>query len=180
MTKALHKVQKHISKKKGGKVTALHENSRDAKRLRQASAREEKLGKLVTATVRANQLYIDRIAWFQDRLDDDRSELGSSVGLQHCVERFINRHQEELEHLKAERRPGRPPSKQEERLQHRRDEEGKEIQSGFWAPDLANEQCIQNLKKWNGQWHALNTLTFVRITQDGQVKPSSFPPKSQS
>lgn len=180
MTKALHKVQKHISKKKGGKITALHENSRDAKRLRQASAREEKLGKLVAATVRANQFYIDRIAWFQDHLDKDQNDLGSYVALQHYIEMFIDRHQEELEHLKAERRPGRPPSKQEERLQHRRDEEAKEFQSGIWVPDLANQQCIQSLKKWNGQWNALNTLTFVRVTSDGQVTSSTFPPKAQS
>lgn len=57
MAKALNKVHKQISKKKGGKLGALHENSRDAKRLRRAGAREEKLARLLTAASRANQLY---------------------------------------------------------------------------------------------------------------------------
>ena len=57
MARALSKVQKQISKKRGGKPTALHENSRDAKRLRRAGAREEKLARLMDAAVKANQVY---------------------------------------------------------------------------------------------------------------------------
>lgn len=38
----LQKVQKHISKKRGA-VGAMHENSRDAQRLRRAGARDERL-----------------------------------------------------------------------------------------------------------------------------------------
>jgi hypothetical protein len=57
MAKALHKVQKQISKKRGGKPTSLHENSRDSQRLRTAGAREDKLAKLLAAATRANQAY---------------------------------------------------------------------------------------------------------------------------
>ena len=57
MARSLNKVQKQISKKRGGKPNALHENSRDARRLRQAGAREEKLARLLNAATRANQLY---------------------------------------------------------------------------------------------------------------------------
>jgi translation machinery-associated protein 16 len=57
MAKALYKVQKQISKKRVGKGSALHVNSRDAQRLRAAGAREDKLSKLVTAANRANQSY---------------------------------------------------------------------------------------------------------------------------
>ena len=57
MAKALHKVQKQISKKRGGKPTSLHENSRDSQRLRAAGAREDKLAKLLAAATRANQTY---------------------------------------------------------------------------------------------------------------------------
>jgi len=38
----LQKVQKHISKKRGA-IGAMHENSRDAQRLRRAGARDERL-----------------------------------------------------------------------------------------------------------------------------------------
>lgn len=61
MAKALHKVQKQISKKRGGKPTSLHENSRDSQRLRAAGAREDKLAKLLAAATKANQVYGQRI-----------------------------------------------------------------------------------------------------------------------
>ena len=64
MAKALHKVQKQISRKRGGKPTSLHENSRDSRRLRTAGAREDKLAKLVAAATKANQVYGQRIVHF--------------------------------------------------------------------------------------------------------------------
>ena len=57
MARALHKVQKQLSKKRGGKLNSLHENSRDSQRLRRAGAREDKIAKLVAAASRANQTY---------------------------------------------------------------------------------------------------------------------------
>jgi translation machinery-associated protein 16 len=63
MVKALHKVQKQISKKRGGKPTSLHENSRDSLRLRAAGAREDKLAKLLAAATRANQIYGQSITY---------------------------------------------------------------------------------------------------------------------
>ena len=57
MPRSLSKVQKHVSKKRGGKPNALHENSRDAQRLRRAGAREDKLTKILNAATRSNQNY---------------------------------------------------------------------------------------------------------------------------
>lgn len=57
MARSLSKVQKKISKKRGGRPTALHENSRDAQRLRAAGAREDKMSKLLSAAHKANQTY---------------------------------------------------------------------------------------------------------------------------
>ena len=56
MPKSLSKIQKKLSKKKGG-IGSLHENSRDAQRLRRAGARSEKLERLATARVKANETY---------------------------------------------------------------------------------------------------------------------------
>lgn len=58
MPRALAKVYKQISKKRGGsKGDALHEKSRDAKRLRRASGREDKLARTTATTVKARQAY---------------------------------------------------------------------------------------------------------------------------
>ena len=54
MPKNLAKVQKKIAKKKGNS-NSLHENSRDAQKLRRAGARSEKLDKLAAARAKAKQ-----------------------------------------------------------------------------------------------------------------------------
>lgn len=68
-------------------MNSLHENSRDAKRLRAAGAREEKLHRIMDAALKSNQIYgtcrwmlqtrhslttmckVDRIAWFKSALE---------------------------------------------------------------------------------------------------------------
>lgn len=179
MPRALHKVQKHISKKRGGKPTSLHQNSRDAQRLRSASAREEKLTKLLDAATRANQVYVDRVSWYRSALEGSAGPL-SEDELHVLTQSFVAREDEELEEAKAERRPGRPPSKVEERISDRKDAEEREHKSGFWIPDLRNQEGREKLEKWSGDWAGLNTLTFIRITKDGGVRASSFPPKGLS
>lgn len=54
MAKSLAKVQKKVAKKKGNS-NSLHENSRDAQKLRRAGARSEKLDRLAAARAKANQ-----------------------------------------------------------------------------------------------------------------------------
>lgn len=89
MPKTLQKVHKHISKKRGV-VEALHENSRDAKRLRRANARDDRVARVHTNLSRGRQSYgklcsfyarfqdftdfrvlVDRIAYFQDNIPED-------------------------------------------------------------------------------------------------------------
>jgi translation machinery-associated protein 16 len=55
--KALSKVHKQISKKRGSKLDSLHENSRDAKRLRRASARDDKLSRAASTMMKGRQSY---------------------------------------------------------------------------------------------------------------------------
>jgi hypothetical protein len=52
--KALHKVQKHIIKKKG-RNASIHEHSRDSKRLQRASGRQDKIAKVVSARQKVNR-----------------------------------------------------------------------------------------------------------------------------
>lgn len=47
-------MQKHVTARKG-KNPAIHENSRDSKRLRTASARDDKLHKLASVRAKLNQ-----------------------------------------------------------------------------------------------------------------------------
>ena len=56
MAKSLNKVVKKVTKKKGN-TNALHENSRDAKKLRKAASREDRLSRLAAVRVKLNQPY---------------------------------------------------------------------------------------------------------------------------
>ncbi len=82
--------------------------------------------------------------------------------------------------LNAERRPGRPPSTREDLLRQRQSLDEKEFVSGYWMPDLQDAKNLVALQDWTGDWVSLSTLKFVRISQDGVVHESSFPPKGQS
>ena len=55
-SRTLSKVHKHISKKRGV-VDSLHENSRDARRLRRAGHRDDRLSRHTSITMRARQPY---------------------------------------------------------------------------------------------------------------------------
>lgn len=116
MPKNLQKVQKHIAKKRGV-IEALHENSRDAKLLRRAGARNDKLARVASVMSKARQSYgmdsgedhynvssltflasvVDRVAFFQEAIgeasgplsDDDMMELVTRYGI---VLQFVGRH----------------------------------------------------------------------------------------
>ncbi|KAL9585956.1 MAG: hypothetical protein Q9212_001222 [Teloschistes hypoglaucus] len=155
MPKNLAKVQKQIAKKKGAATSSLHENSRDAKRLRRAGARSEKLEKLSTARAMAYQPY----------------QMSNS---------YLSRNADELATIQSERRPGRPTSTREDTLKQGIDAEDKEYASGFWIPDISDAATVDRLTEWNGEWSSLNNLKFVRVAKDGGKHASSFPPNGNS
>ncbi|EXJ88828.1 hypothetical protein A1O3_01892 [Capronia epimyces CBS 606.96] len=179
MARSLSKVQKQISKKRGGRPNSLHENSRDARKLRTAAAREEKVSRLMDAAVRANQVYVDRVAWFKSALQGSAGSLSDEEMLV-LTQSFIDREDEQLAEAKAERRPGRPPTKLEEQITLRKDAEDREFRAGFWIPELRNEESRAKVERWAGEWGGLNTLDFVRVVKSGSIKPSTFPPKGLS
>ncbi|KAL1968208.1 hypothetical protein VTN77DRAFT_2043 [Rasamsonia byssochlamydoides] len=178
MTKNLYKVQKQISKKRG-KLNALHEDSRDAKRLRRASAREDRLARVASETSKARQVFLDRVAFFQECLKEASVSI-SDADMAELVKRYIHRSDSELEQLRQERRKGRPPSKREDLLAQRIAEEEKEFKAGFWMPDLTDDDVRIRLTAWNGDWSSLSTIKFIRLSQDGDKRTSSFPPKGLS
>lgn len=180
MARALDKVQKKISKKRNGKNTnALHENSRDAQRLRQAGAREDKLARMASVAAKSNQIYVNRIAWAQETLSERDTPLNDAE-LHELIEHFIVRDNDELSELKAAQRPGRPKSKEEERIQARIDSETKEYNAGLWMAEVRDQESLEKLKRWGGSWGGLNTLKYVRVVKDADIKSSSFPPKGLS
>ena len=199
--KSFTKVSKHIKEKKKGKINALHEHSRDARRLQRASARDDKLAVKIAAREKANlphRMYyfhltsvpwiyanaflVQRISFLQSCLPSPPEPLTpySISDIQSLLELFFARFDEDLAALKAERRPGRPPVTRETAIKNQLDADRKEYDSGLWIPDLRDEETLFSLRNWQGDWSGLNIMKFVRVTRSGDVRDSSFPPKGQS
>ncbi|GLI75533.1 translation machinery-associated protein 16 [Penicillium ochrochloron] len=175
---SLSKVHKNISKKRGS-MDSMHENSRDAKRLRRAGSREERLSHHASMTLKARQPYLERIHYFHEAVQSIEEPL-SDDQLSEMILKCIHRDEEEIAQLKSERRKGRPPTRREELLNQRTETEEKEFKTGFWLPELGDADVLHALKHWNRHWAGLSSLKFIRITQEGLKQASSFPPKGMS
>ncbi|KAL8862497.1 MAG: hypothetical protein Q9178_000995 [Gyalolechia marmorata] len=178
MPKDLVKVQKQIKKKRGA-ISSLHENSRDAKRLRRAGARSDKLEKLAAARAKALQPYLRRISFLQSAAQE-ATEPFTVESMQALIEIYLDRDSSELSTMESERRPGRPTSTRENLLKQRIQAEANEYNSGYWMPDMEDVHTLERLREWNEQWTSLGTLKYVRIARDGTNHTSIFPPKGQS
>lgn len=93
---------------------------------------------------------------------------------------YLSRYDEELAELKSQRRPGRPSSTREDLLQQFMTTEDREYNGGFWIPNMQDVGNLRILREWNGEWTALNTIKYVRLSRDGNLQNSSFPPKGLS
>ncbi|MCJ1429195.1 hypothetical protein MMC29_007108 [Sticta canariensis] len=178
MAKSLAKVQKKISKKKR-KINSLHENSRDSQKLRRAGARAEKLERMSAARAKANQPHLHRVAFFQGAAKVATGPM-EVENIQILIQRYLGRHDEEIEQIKSERRPGRPSSNREDLLRQQLAIEDREYSAGFWLPDMEDGQNLELVRNWNGEWTSLSNLKYVRLTRAGTKSPSRFPPKGQS
>jgi len=58
--------------------------------------------------------------------------------------------------------------------------EDREYNAGFWIPDMTDEDNLKFLSEWNGEWTALNTFRYIRLSRDGTIHPSNFPPMGLS
>ncbi|CRG88180.1 hypothetical protein PISL3812_05207 [Talaromyces islandicus] len=178
--KNLNKITKKLSKKRG-KLDALHEDSRNAKLLRRAGAREDRIARVTTSAMIARQSFLDRVGHFQECLEDASEPLMvSDDDITQFIQKWIHRGDEEVKQLQGERRKGRPPSKREENLQQRFTVEEKEYRSGFWMPDITQDDVRLQLKLWNGEWSSLSSMKFIRFSEGGSKQGSAFPPKGLS
>ncbi|KAI5863887.1 translation machinery-associated protein 16 [Durotheca rogersii] len=176
MPKTLEKTRKAIAKKKGP-IDSLHQYSRDSKRLHRAQLRDEKLEKIAASRKKNDRPFLQRAAFFQEALNQNGSKPLSTDVIQELVKTFVHQHDEELSEVKKTRRPGRPASAKEDLLQVKIDKLQKEHQSGFLVPALDSEENATLLCRWEGSWSYLTTLRWVRVSSDGAVQPSSFPPR---
>ncbi|GAP85029.1 putative translation machinery-associated protein 16 protein [Rosellinia necatrix] len=176
MPKTLERTRKAIAKKKGS-VDALHQFSRDSKRLHRAQVRDEKLEKIASARRKKDQPYIERTAFFQEALKQNGDQPLSIGVIQELVKTFVHQYDEELDEVKKARRPGQPAKAKEDLLKVKIARLQKEYQNGFLLPVLETQENAALVQKWEGSWSYLTTFKWARVRPDGTVNPASFPPK---
>ncbi|AEO68072.1 uncharacterized protein THITE_2117414 [Thermothielavioides terrestris NRRL 8126] len=178
MAKTLEKTRKQIAKKRNGAIEALHEKSRDSKRLHRAQVRDDRLEKIAEARRKKDQPLLARAAFFQAFAREQGNKAVELEAIQSKINEFVHQYDEEYEEVKKARRPGRPPSMKEDLLRMKISALEKEYRDGFYLPDLRSEANVQLLSRFEGSWSYLANLAWVKISAAGGIKPSSFPPQS--
>ncbi|POR33368.1 Translation machinery-associated protein 16 [Tolypocladium paradoxum] len=177
MPNSLSKTRKHIAKKRGGEVNALHAKSRDSQRLHKAGVRDQRLEKLAAARYKKEQPIADRVAFFQDSLNE-KGNTPLDVGtIQLLIHTFVHQYDEEYDTLKKARRPGRPGSAREDLLKMKISALETEYQRGFILPDVMKEESVKLLEDWEGSWSKLSALPWIKVSSYGQVRQADFPSK---
>ncbi|KAK8254428.1 translation machinery-associated protein 16 [Phyllosticta capitalensis] len=184
MPKSLAKVSKKITNKRkhAGKASAMHEHSRDSRRLQRAAARDTRLVKTLDSRSRQNMPYLERIAHFKDALATTFSTATALAqpDIHDLIVSCIARDADELEQLHSTRRAGRPPGSREQLLEQRVERENKEFDGGFYLPDLEDADTVDKVRGWDGEWVSCNSMKFVRVTREGERRESAWPPNGLS
>ncbi|KAH7361863.1 translation machinery-associated protein 16 [Plectosphaerella cucumerina] len=176
MPKSLEKTRKHIAKKRNGTIDALHQYSRDSRRMHRASLRDEKLGKQGSLRNKKEQPLLERATYFQDALREAGSVPLELSAVLELIEKYVHQYDEDLEEVQKARRPGRPASTRQDQLENRVKNLLEEQQKGFYVPDMTNETNVLALNRWEGAWSSLSSVPWMRLTPDCTARPASFPP----
>ncbi|KAJ6441222.1 translation machinery-associated protein [Purpureocillium lavendulum] len=177
MPSSLSKTRKQIAKKRSGEVNALHEKSRDSLRLHKAGVRDLRLQKLAEARSKKEQPIVDRVAYFQERLQEKDGKAVDVATAQDFVKGFISQYDEEYDSLKKARRPGRPGSAREDLLKMKIAALRTEFKNGFVIPDIIKDDNVKLLAEWEGSWARLTSLPWIKISSAGNVRQADFPNK---
>ncbi|KKF96818.1 Translation machinery-associated protein 16 [Ceratocystis platani] len=179
MPTTFQKVKKQITKKRmgSGSADALHEFSRDSRRLRKASIRDSRMAQQAALRGKREQPLLDRASFFQTLSQTKDGSPFTSEELYLAVKTYVQQYDEELEEVKKTRRAGRPPSTKEHQLQVKKQEYEEEFKLGFLVPDLTAEKNIIMLATWSGNWAHLSHVAWVRVPLEGEARSTTFPPK---
>lgn len=166
MAKSLLKVQQKINKKK----SPVHPKGRKAQLLARASLREERVNKkklIHTMKKTEENQIVDFIQEYINSEEASKKETFDIDDIKALIETFINRDLDELEQLRAARRPGRPSSKRQDLLEFRIKQEQHVYETGWKVPDLRDPVNVTKLRLWQGGHGGLTSIKFMLVKKDG-------------
>jgi translation machinery-associated protein 16 len=133
----------------------------------------------ITPTNHVSLHPVNRILFLQDHIPDPQRPM-TDAEVHKVIAAYLHREDDLLATLKAERRAGRPKSTRHTLLEQQRDQEQKEYESGFWIPNMQDDNNLTKLRNWKGEWISLSCLGYVRVEKAGSIKDSAFPPSGAS
>ncbi|WFD07335.1 translation machinery-associated protein 16 [Malassezia vespertilionis] len=150
----------HVMKK-----FAMHPKSRSAYQHARISFRQRRLHDAKQLRNAHRSAKVDRIMTFILLLSESKTHLPDLYAFHDFICTFyLGRHQEVLEGLRNEQRPGRPKNKQLSALENLIAVEEQEYYEGVEVPDLTNAANVELLREWKGDPQALPNFRFVRIS----------------
>ncbi|KKA28981.1 hypothetical protein TD95_000901 [Thielaviopsis punctulata] len=177
MPSTFQKVKKQIAKKRNGTADALHEFSRDSKRLRKASVRDGRMAQLAASRSKREQPLLERATFFQKVSQTKDGKPFDMDELHTAVHTYVHQYDEELDEIKKARRSGRPPSTKEYQLKTKKEAMETEYKNGFLVPDLTLGDNLIMLATWDGNWSHLSHVKWIKLPLEGEPKATTFPPK---
>ncbi|CEJ91871.1 hypothetical protein VHEMI07558 [[Torrubiella] hemipterigena] len=149
----------------------------DSKKLHKAGIRDVRLEKLASARNKREQPIAERVAYFQDGLQEREADSLDLATVQMLITQFVNQYDEEYDEVKKARRPGRPASVREDLLKMKIAALNEEYEKGFVIPDVMDIDNAKKLNAWEGSWAYLATIPWIKVFSSGKVVPTDFPTK---
>lgn len=175
LSKSLSKIHKNLSKRKKatGKAITVHPNGRKFKQINRATLREAKIQERKREFTERRSNELSRIKFMQDLINtlDEYKDYTKfdTPEIAQFIQLFINRDDEEIDEMKAKRKPNRPPHNKQVLLESKKKLEMEEFHKGFQVPDLTLEENVKFLRNWNGSFGAMSTLKLIRVNSKGEI-----------
>ncbi|ODV77450.1 uncharacterized protein CANTADRAFT_56349 [Suhomyces tanzawaensis NRRL Y-17324] len=168
----LNKVTKNLSKSTG----TIHIKGRKFKQLNRATLRDKKITakKLKSLEQKENELAV--IFFLQKLIKDDEDfskfETFTLKQMKGFVELFIQRYDDELDQLRADRRPGRPQTNRQQILEEAVKHDRHVYETGMKIPNLTDKETVDRIRAWNGTTGGTTVMKFVHVYKDMESMPS--------
>ncbi|CAO1618384.1 unnamed protein product [Sympodiomycopsis kandeliae] len=147
------------------KNAPTHPRSRRAAQLDRVALREARISEMKRVRDKSVYAKLDRISSLLLLLPDDWECLPDLPSLHSFLEEsFLKRRDDELKEITSQRRPGRPPSKQELEVKESIEKDRRDYSENMEIPDLMNATNVAIMREWKGDFQSLGLFRMVRIS----------------
>lgn len=139
---------------------------RKYKQLQRATLRHQKLIQKKITTNERKEKQLGLTLFIKNKITDEDKRSYSLDEMKSFVKDYVYRYSGEIEKLQRERRPGRPKSSRQQKLETLQTSDEQTFLSGYIVPDLSDEANVLRLRAWNGTTGGVTSIRHVKICKD--------------